>query len=320
MNTPTHILVTGATGLLGRPTLRALSGASPRAAQAAGWRVTGAALRRTSPGLERIDLSQPGAIPPALDRLAPDVIIPAAAERRPDVSERDPDGTRRLNVGATAAIARWAAARRAFLIYISSDYVFDGARPPYRPGDAPHPLNAYGQSKLDGEHAIQSAGCDAAILRVPLLYGDVESLGESSVTLLAESMLRAPPGSPLPMEHWATRYPTHTGDVAEVLRQLTAHRLATPGFSGIFHWSGREAMTKYDIARIFAPLIGFDPARLIPDTAQPLGAPRPRDAHLDRSGLERLGIGRDTPFASAAAAILAKHVPLQPAAPSPQMG
>jgi dTDP-4-dehydrorhamnose reductase len=67
-------------------------------------------------------------------------------------------------------------------------------------------------------------------------------------------------------------------------------------------------MTKYDIARTFAPIIGFDPARLVPDAAPPSGAPRPKDAHLDSTDLERLGIGRRTPFASAVAAILAPHL------------
>lgn len=296
-----HILITGATGLLGRPLLRACVSLRE-------WRVTGTAFRRIGPGLERLDLSQTDAIPGFLDRLAPDIIIHTAAERRPDVSERDRAGTQRLNVGSTAAIAQWAASRGAFVIYISSDYVFDGAHPPYRPGDATHPLNAYGQSKLDGERAVLRAGCDAAVLRVPLLYGDVERLDESSVTVLADALMKAAPGQRIAMEHWATRYPTHTADVADVLARMTAYRLAHPGFSGIFHWSGDEAMTKYDMARLFAPLVGADPACLVPDPAPPAGAPRPRDAHLDTSDLERLGIGRRTAFAAAIPAILAPHL------------
>ncbi len=302
MNTATpRILITGATGLLGRPVLRAC-------AARAGWRVTGAAFRRSGPGLERLDLSQTDAIPVFLDRLAPDVIIHAAAERRPDVSEKDPQGTQRLNVDATAALAQWAAAHEAFLIYLSSDYVFDGTTPPYRPDSTTHPINAYGQSKLDGERAVQAAGGHAALLRVPILYGEVEELGESPVTVLAKNMLNAKPGERLAMEHWATRYPTHTSDVAAVLRQMTELRLAGGSLDGIFHWSGDEPMTKYDMARAFAPLLGFDPARLVPDAAPPPGAPRPKDCHLDSSALERLGIGQRTPFATALPAILAPHL------------
>jgi dTDP-4-dehydrorhamnose reductase len=296
-----RILVTGATGLLGRPVLRACS-ANPV------WHVTGTSFRRTGPGLARIDLSQAEQIPAFLDRHAPTVILHTAAERHPDVSEKDPAGTQRLNVGATAALARWAAEHGTFLIYLSTDYVFDGTTPPYSPDDAPHPINAYGQSKLDGERAILAAGCDAAILRVPILYGDVETLDESSVTVLAKNMLNARPDEQLPMEHWATRYPTHTGDVAAVLRQMVTHRLTHPEFKGIFHWSGNEPMTKYDMACAFARVLTFDVTRLVADPSAPKGAPRPQNAHLDSSVLERLDIGQRTPFASAIPAILAPHV------------
>ena len=297
-----HLLVTGATGLLGRPVLRVC-------AANAGWRITGTSFRRSGPGLEHVDLSRTSEIPGFLDPLAPTVIIHAAAERRPDVSEKDPQGTQRLNVGATAELARWAAAHSAFIIYISSDYVFDGTTPPYKPGDATHPLNAYGQSKLDGEQAVQAACGDFAILRVPILYGAVESLDESPVTVLAKNMLNARSGERLPMENWATRYPTHTSDVAEVLRQMVSFKSANPAFRGIFHWSGKEPMTKYDMSLALAPLLGFDPARLIADATPPTGAPRPKNAHLDSSELERLGIGQFTPFADALPAVIAPHLP-----------
>lgn len=314
MNFPTpHILITGATGLLGRPVLRACS--ANRA-----WRVTGTSFRRTGPGLERVDLSRTGEIVPFLDRLAPDVIIHSAAERRPDVSEKDPEGTQRLNVGSAATLAQWAAEHGAFVIYISSDYVFDGTTPPYTPDSPTHPINAYGQSKLDGERAVLTAGCGAASLRVPILYGEVEELGESPVTVLAQNMLSARPGERLAMEHWATRYPTHTSDVAAVLRQMVERRLGDPAFKGIFHWSGSEPMTKYEMALAYAPLLNFDPARLVPDARPPSGAPRPKDCHLDSSALERLGIGQRTRFAAAIPAILAPHLPgrRSPAAARPR--
>jgi len=303
MNIPaSRILITGATGLLGRPILKVC------AAQCA-WQVIGTSFRRTGENLERIDLSQVAAIPAFLDRLDPNIIIHTAAERHPDVSEKDPDGTQRLNVGATAAIAQWAAAHHAFLIYISTDYVFDGTKAPYRTGDRPHPINAYGQSKLEGEQAVQKACDNYAILRVPILYGKVETLDESPITVLAKTMLTARPGTPLTMENWATRYPTHTGDVAAVLRQMVAYKLTHPEFRGLFHWSGNEPMTKYGIALAFAPLIGFDAQRLVPDATPPHGAPRPKDAHLDTSELERLGMGQLTPFTAAIPSIIAPHLP-----------
>jgi len=304
MNTTTpHVLITGATGLLGRQVLRTCT-AVPT------WRVTGTAFRRVVPGLARFDFSQIEALPSFLDALAPDAIIHAAAERRPDVSEKDPEGTQRLNVDATEALANWAAAHSAFLIYISTDYVFDGTQPPYKTDAPTNPLNAYGRSKLAGEHAVRAICPDAVILRVPILYGEVETLAESSVTLIAQNMLNAHPGARLAMENWATRYPTHTEDVAAVLQQIVARRFsAHAAIRGTYHWSGSEPMTKYDMALAFAPLLGFDPARLVPESTRPAGAPRPQNAHLDTANLERLGIGQRTPFVQAIPSILAPHLP-----------
>ena len=69
-----------------------------------------------------------------------------------------------------------------------------------------------------------------------------------------------------------------------------------------------KAMTKYDMACLFAPLVGADPACIVADPTPPTGAPRPQDAHLDSSDLERLGIGRRTSFTTAIPAILAPHL------------
>ena len=84
----------------------------------------------------------------------PHVIVHCAAERRPDVVENHPDTASQLNVDASGNLAKEAAAIGAFLIYISSDYVFDGTNPPYREEDIPNPLNLYGKTKLEGEKAV----------------------------------------------------------------------------------------------------------------------------------------------------------------------
>jgi dTDP-4-dehydrorhamnose reductase len=294
-----RVLITGASGLLGRPILKECT-------MIADWQVTGTAFSRTGHGLAKVDLSAVDTIPAFLDTIRPDAIIHSAAERRPDVSEKDPAGTQRLNVDATAAIATWAKRNDAYLVYLSSDYVFDGTQAPYTPASPTCPINTYGHSKLAGEHVIRDSGAMAAMLRVPILYGTVEYLAESSVTVLAQNMMNARgTDQKLPMEHWATRYPTLTDDVAVVLRQMLEYHFSKGPLCGIYHWSGNEPMTKYDMALVFAQAIGFDPAQLVPDVTPPgSAAPRPKDCHLDSSLLESLGMGRRTPFAAAVPRIL----------------
>lgn len=144
-----------------------------------------------------------------------------AANRFPDKVDKDPEGTRKLNVDATRALAQLCTDNEIFLIYISTDYVFSG-----KPGEAPYeadaptgPTNLYGQTKLDGEHAVLETSGEkgfGVVLRVPVLYGDAEMPTESAVNVLMDVVWKVQSGEKVKMEHWALRYPTNTEDVGRV--------------------------------------------------------------------------------------------------------
>lgn len=152
-------------------------------------------------------------------------LAPGAANRFPDKVDKDPEGTRAVNVEASRSLARLCAQRGVVLVYISTDYVFAG-----RPGEAPYeadaetgPTNLYGQTKLDGERAVLDEFDRAGragfgvVLRVPVLYGPAESNAESAVNVLMDSVYKAQEeGAKIKMDHWALRYPTNTEDVARV--------------------------------------------------------------------------------------------------------
>ena len=116
----------------------------------------------------------------------PGIIIHSAAEMRPDVSQKDPAATLALNVGVPRHLAQLSRQTGAWMIYLSTNYVFDGKNPPYHSADRRNTLNLYGQSKLEGEMAVWAESDQACVLRVPTLYGKVEFLGETSVTQIAE--------------------------------------------------------------------------------------------------------------------------------------
>jgi dTDP-4-dehydrorhamnose reductase len=293
-----RIAVIGASGLVGRAVVRELG-------TRADWKVIGTAHRRADHRTVALDIRDAAAIEAFVAQHAPDAIVIAAAERRPDVCERDPELARALNVEAVETIATAAKRRGAWVLSLSTDYVFDGTNPPYRTDDPPCPINAYGRSKLDGERALQQATDFGCVLRLPLLFGHIVEWQESAVTSLVPAVVAsAAHNAPAAvMDDWATRYPTFTGDVAYVIRQLLERYEQGEPICGIAHWSAAEPMTKFEIAKRIARALGVA-ARIEPQRASADATPRPRDCQLDASRLEALGIGRRTPFDTALRSVL----------------
>lgn len=290
------ILVTGASGLLGRSLMAHLAPLVDSPDD-----LIGTAYSRIAPPLQKLDLTDTSAVIEAFTRFSPDLIVHSAAERRPDVVDRDPSAAERLNVGATALLAERAAATGARFIYLSTDYVFDGKAPPYTVDAKPAPLNAYGRMKLAGEDAVRTAysgiGDEAfAILRIPILYGRVENLAESPVTELAAKLLE---GHTFKVEDWAMRYPAHTDDVARAVSVIAAQLMqaAPHAAGGTYHFASGERLTKYGMALVIAKELSIDSHLIQPDPNPPSGAPRPKDCRLDASRLNLLGFAPGIRFA-----------------------
>ncbi|MGF6778331.1 dTDP-4-dehydrorhamnose reductase family protein [Paraburkholderia sp. GAS334] len=296
------VAVIGASGLLGRAIVDELG-------QQAGWQIVSTAFRRPGPRMDVLDVRDTLAVDAFVAREKPDALVVAAAERRPDICENDPALARALNVDAVRTLASAANRHGAWVLSISTDYVFDGSRPPYRHDDPPAPLNAYGRSKLEGEQALLDTAERGCVLRLPLLYGPIVDWRESAVTSLVPAIAasaRASVGAqPAVMDAWAIRYPTFTPDVAVVIRQLLERHMHDKAVSGIVQWSADEPMTKHDIARHLADALRFD-AQLTPQHTPTDATPRPHNCHLDSSRLEALGIGRRTPFDIAIRQVLTK--------------
>lgn len=123
-------------------------------------------------GKEELDLANPDAIRKLLRSYKPDIILNAAGYTYVEKAENQKDIALLINKIAPAVLAEEAKQLNAILVHYSTDYVFDGAsRQPYRETDPPHPLNFYGQSKLEGEKAIESIGGHFLILRTSWVYG-----------------------------------------------------------------------------------------------------------------------------------------------------
>lgn len=257
-----RVLITGATGLLGRQVHRTF--------EARGWSTLGLGLSRAGEGkyknVVRCDLLNPDELRAQFDRFKPSIVIHCAAERRPDAIEEDRDYAIKINVNLTRDIARICKQSGAWLVYMSTNYVFDGKMPPYDETGVPNPVNTYGKSKLDGEKMLEEHCPGAAIVRVPLLYGPIEYVGETSVTALLNTVQQKNPE----LDNWQERFPTRTVDVARVLEAFAgAYTTAAERgqcleeFRGPFHWQANELHTKYTMGLAIAEMVGLDPDGLI---------------------------------------------------------
>ena len=120
---------------------------------------------------EVLDLADFDGLTQALNRIAPDVIINAAAYTAVDRAEDEPDVAQRINGDALGVLGAWAQRHGAHVVHYSTDYVFDGsATRPYRETDATHPVSVYGRSKLAGEIALRDSGARHLIFRTAWVY------------------------------------------------------------------------------------------------------------------------------------------------------
>lgn len=245
----------------------------------------------------KCDLRKPEDIRGMVASVAPRLVIHAAAERRPDVCEKDEESSELLNVVAVWELSRAAAAAGAEFIYISSDYIFDGRSPPYAETAAPSPLNAYGRQKLRGEYAALAGHPRAVSLRVPVLYGPSTDIGESAVTVFARTVVERAAGRKV-LDDWQIRVPTYTPDIGETLANIGAALLEGRLLGGIYHYSApSEGLTRFTIARRIAGLLGLPCDHIAGDAGPPAGAPRPHDAALSCEKLAAAGLAApSTPF------------------------
>ncbi|MFA0810734.1 dTDP-4-dehydrorhamnose reductase family protein [Microbulbifer epialgicus] len=279
------ILITGASGLLGRSVFKQLY-SNPA------FTVAGTAFSRVDENLIHLDLSDSDAVKTCLQEIKPDVVIHCAAERWPDRCAENPDTAWQLNVSSTELLAKQCSEIDAQLVYISTDYVFDGTAAPYSSDDTPNPVNFYGRSKRAGEEVVLKYA-NHWVLRLPWLFGPVAYLEESGITALLDTLREQ---KPVTLDHWAVRFPTSVEEVAEVLEQCLLKICCNTKFEGIYQWSGDTACTRYELAHIIAEACELRADHISADSEPNFSVPRPYNCQLDKSRLTDLGIQGKEPL------------------------
>ena len=236
------------------------------------------------------DLARPETLAPVVRAVSPQVIVNAAAYTAVDRAEAEPALAHAVNAEAVGVLAEEAAARGAWLLHFSTDYVFDGSgSQPWREDAAAAPLNVYGRSKLQGEQAIRASGSRHLILRTGWVYAArrasfaqriLEQAAQREQIDVVDDQIGAPTG-------------------AELLADIAAHALRQclrdGGEAGTYHvvaggetsWHG-VACHVVDAARRAGATLRLDATgvRPVPSAAWPAAARRPLNTRLDTRKLQ----------------------------------
>jgi len=268
-----RILVIGAKGMLGRdllPILQSSQETDPsEGKEVVGW------------DIDEIDIRQESSTRSKIERLQPDIVIHLAAYTDVDGCEADADGAFRVNAEGTKHVAMGAKACGAKVVYLSTDYVFDGkGKEAYVESDSPHPLNIYGHSKLRGEQYLQERLEDYLIIRTQWLYG------RHGKNFVSSILRQAREKSTLTIVNDQTGSPTYTVDLSRAILALIRHKSR-----GIFHVANRETCTWYAFGRAILKFSGVEGVSLIPISSEELGRRALRPSY---SVLSTEKLGRET--------------------------
>ena len=201
------------------------------------------------------DITERGIVEHIVEAKA-DVVIHAAAMTNVDGCARNPDSAMVVNALGTRNVALGCQQSGADMVYISTNEVFDGTKDcPYLEFDEPHPINAYGRSKLAGEHFVQHLLNKYYIVRTSWLFGGSGNDFVRKILKLADERLE------LRVVTDEVSSPTYAKDLAQAIAQLIETRSY-----GIYHFSNFGPCSRFDWAREILALSGREHIRLLPIT------------------------------------------------------
>lgn len=267
------MLVTGASGLLGN-----------KIVELAKNDYTVILLHKTKPlhlNSLKLDIIDAIEVLNLFHKLKPDVVIHTASETNVDKCETEKEHAWKINVDGTRNIAVACGQVGAKLVYISTDYVFDGEKGNYNEQDKPNPINYYGVTKLEGEKQVAQNCQKYFILRTSVLYG--WHPWKQNFATWVINQLKQDKEITIVEDHYNT--PTLTDNLAEITLEAIQKDL-----QGLYHASGSERVSRYAFAKQIAKAFNLDPNLIKPIKMSQLTAwiaKRPKDSSLNTDKIQK---------------------------------
>ncbi|MGI9545571.1 MAG: SDR family oxidoreductase [Cyclobacteriaceae bacterium] len=242
------VLITGANGLLGQKLVQLLSSKTTVIATSQGPSRFALPSGVTYHSMDITNNSQVSSI---IVQLQPQAVIHAAAMTQVDKCEQDRKSCLNVNVNGTRHVAEAAKSVSAYLIHMSTDFIFDGTAGPYDEEATPAPVNYYGECKLAAEMIVEDIAPESAILRTILVYGWLPNMSRSNIILWVKESLEQNKTIQVVDDQWRT--PTLVEDLAQGC-WLALERQA----AGIYHIAGSDFITPFQMARETAGYFDLD--------------------------------------------------------------
>lgn len=250
-----RVLIIGASGFIGRYVSRRLAnaaghmvfstyGSRPAADDGAAWR--------------RLEITDGGQLEALFDVAQPQVIVHLAAMADVGTAERNPEVATAVNTTATQTIARLCQRHGSRVVFVSTEYVFDGHNGPYHEDDPPAPTTQYGRTKFEAEQAVASLDSNWSVLRTSIVYGWPAPGRRNFVPWLVERLRNGEAYHASTNVHRSPVYVEHLVDGIQRLVEVTD--------TGIHHVAGSDWVTMYEFAVKVANKFGLDPSLVIPVT------------------------------------------------------
>ena len=242
------IIITGAAGFLGRETVFS---ALRRGFDVIAVFHENEVFLPPSVRRVRMDLTDTGTLQSFILQEFPDAVINCAGVTSIADAEADHDRAEKLNAALPRTLAMLANHISGRFVHVSTDMVFDGDKGNYEHTDMPLPRNLYAQTKLLGERDVLKFGkANAAVIRTTLLSGNSPSGNKSLHERLFADWAK---GKKTPLFEEEIRQPVSVSNLADVLVELCER----PNLSGVYHWSGREKLSRYEIGVRIAEHFGI---------------------------------------------------------------
>jgi dTDP-4-dehydrorhamnose reductase len=199
---------------------------------------------------ETMDFTEEGEVEKIFQKHKPTIVVHCGAWSKPDDCELNRDEAYKVNVTGTIHLLRQAAKLRSFFIFLSTDFIFDGVQDVYTEENAAGPVNYYGQTKLWAEEEVKKYPWNWSIVRTVLVYGRCMKGRHNIISMVAEAVQA---GRAISIVDDQVRTPTYVEDLAEGIEKIIEKRA-----TGIFHLSGEEVLTPYQMARAVAKYLELD--------------------------------------------------------------